>query len=122
VANSVENVVYGVVVNDHTLAAASGVPPVSCAFTVAVYVLPTPSAADGVNVTVRVGSSYEVAPPTATLLLSRTVNVMVLGLTGFENVTVGSTARSTPVAPASGVVVSTVGADPVPPSTNITST
>ncbi len=63
----------------------------------------------GVNVATVLVLSKVTEPATVLPAESFNVNDTVLGTTGWENVAVGATETGTPVAPALGVTVVTVG-------------
>jgi hypothetical protein len=87
-----------------------GVPLLFCApDTVAVYVTVPVSGLLGVNVATVLLLSKLTVPDTGFPLESLSVNDAVLGTTACENVAVGVTDTATPVAPALGVTLVTVG-------------
>ena len=85
-------------------------PAVFCApDTVAVYPVLAVSELVGVNVATVLAVLKLTEPGTVLPPESLTVNDTVLGTTAWENVAVGATETGTPVAPALGVTVVTVG-------------
>ena len=64
---------------------------------------------DGVNVATVLPLLKLIVPATGFPLESTSVNDTVLGTTAWENVAVGATETATPVAPALGVTLVTVG-------------
>jgi hypothetical protein len=87
-----------------------GTPEAFCApDTVAVYVVLAASALVGVNVATVFPPLRTADPATLCPLESTTVNDTVPGVTAWENVAAGATDTATPVAPAAGVTLLTVG-------------
>ncbi len=97
-------------VKPHTYALAIEVPLLFCApDTVAVYVVLFARELVGVNVATVLAVLKLTEPGTVVPPESLSVNETVLGVTAWENVTVGVTDTATPVAPSAGVTLVTAG-------------
>jgi hypothetical protein len=98
------------VVKLHTNGLLIATPELFCApDTVAVYVVLAANAAAGVNVATVFPVLKPTDPATDAPPASFSVNDAELGTTACENVAAGATDTATPVAPAAGVTLDTVG-------------